>query len=142
MQRERLKKILWGYRSAIRREQILINEMRTVRERATNTAAAAFDIDHVTSSAITDRTASGAGQLDMLEDAFMDARRRTAVNVKKLLDIIELLPTETQKEIFTARYVSGKAWFEISSDMDRTANWLLHIHKRGIDYLLKQEEPT
>lgn len=74
-------------------------------------------------------------RLEQLTKKLLKARYDRITIYTNVLDIIELIPDETEKELLTYRYLKGYTWEKISDMMQYSYAQVHRIHSKAIERL-------
>lgn len=130
---ERKKQYLWSYREAVRqmeRSELKIREMR---------------LNRVSPSAVADgmpRAHGGndlsgyAALLDQEERKYMKARYLRIKLCREIMDKIERLPNEDEKDVLAFRYVKLMKWEDICVEMGFSWNGIHKLHSRALNHFV------
>jgi hypothetical protein len=127
----RAKEFLSQYRALRLRYNELYSQIIEAEAVATNTAAR-ISPTRVQSGGPGDIVASTAAMVVDLTSALSDTAKQVGDQLSLILLAIDAVGDEMTKTILTKRYVSGKSWKEICSDVGYEASKVYDIHKRGL----------
>lgn len=119
------------YRALRLRYNELYTQIIEAEAVATNTAAR-ISPARVQSGGPGDIVASSAARVVDLTAALSDTAKQVGEQLSLILTAIESVSDEMTKTVLTKRYVSGKSWKEICSDVGYEASKVYDIHKRGL----------
>lgn len=121
------KSYLMKYRALLMRYEELTENIRTLEARATNTAAKLKAVN-VQNGSVGDTVGDTAIAVADAENMLNDTVRDIAVEMKGILRVIETVPDEMQKTILTKRYISGKSWPMICSEIGYEKTKVHELH--------------
>lgn len=109
------------------RYEELTENIRSLEERATNTASRIKAVN-VQSGSVHDTIGDVAVDVADAEHMLGDTMRDIASEMKSILRVIESVPDEMQKTILTKRYIGGKSWDVICSEIGYEKTRVHEIH--------------
>lgn len=121
------KSYLMKYRALLLRYEELTESIRAFEARATNTAAR-IKAANVQSGGVQDNVGDVAVAVADAELMLNDTMRDIAGEMKSILRIIDAIPDEMQKTILTKRYIGGKSWDAICSEIGYEKTKVYEMH--------------
>ena len=106
--------------------------INTAMERAFNTGVTLKEVKVLSSPAVPDPMASAVcNAVDACEMLYQEKEKATAA-LREILDAINSLKDERQKEVLTLRYITGVKYFEIAQKMHYSEQGIYVLHGRAL----------
>lgn len=121
------KAYLQKYRALLLRYEDLTAQIRELEARATNTAARIKPVN-VQNGGPRDTIGDTAAAVVDAESLLGDTAREIVEEMRGILQTIETVPDEMQKTILTKRYISGKPWSAICSEIGYEKTRVHQLH--------------
>lgn len=131
---ERKKELLWRYRDIwrqIRRMDAELKEMRLLRMCPSSSKG-----DGMPRSSGKHDLSDYIVQLDEQISRLLRKRAEAAEALNQIIDWIDTLPDEDEREVLWRRYISGQRWEDISGQMGCSARWAHKLHFRALNHLM------
>ena len=120
---EKKKEYLRGYRNHVRRIRRIDAELQELREMRTSISVNNDGMPH--GSGQSDMSGYAA-ELDRLERALVTERHDRVQAYKVIVQQINMLHNEVEKDVLFYRYIKGLEWYEIGDKMGYSER---HIHR-------------
>lgn len=133
---EKVKEWLWRYREAKKDVRRLEEELRELVELQRSISAVGY----------TDMPKGGCRQGDLSEyvvkqeravKKVQKARYQRIVIFQEVKNVIERLSTADEREIISARYISGKPWESICAEHEYSWRTMHRIHSKALEEIFE-----
>lgn len=125
------KVFLSQYRGLCMRYADIENQIAQAEARATDTAAH-ISAAKVQSGRISDAVGDAAAQAVDVYGLLLDTEAKITLQLSRILAAIEAVPEEMQKAILTKRYIAGKSWKEVCSEVGYERTRVNELHGWGL----------
>lgn len=137
MTREEVKRHLHEYQSAIENLDTARRNLEAVENQLTGISID-YSQERVTSSAISfDRIGDQVDQLAELRQTFEERKKRAIDLMIVAVRLINLCQNARGYDLLSRRYLHGKTWDELESEMHYSFRHLLRIHADAIDEIVR-----
>lgn len=125
------KEFLSSYRGLYLYYQELTEQIRTLRDRATDVSAKLKPVSVQTGGA-GDTVGDGAARIADAEMELPEAAARAARQLARILQAVEAVPDAMQRAVLSKRYISGKNWDEICTEIGYEKTRTFELHGWGL----------
>lgn len=122
---------LWRYRQALDNERRLRNAIRAARSRAEATTRALRPAPG--GSGGQDKVAAGVELLDSYQRKLADQLAESERLRAEIEQAIDALPSADLRLVMRARYIDGRAWWQIANQMDVSDSWVKKLHGKALN---------
>ena len=122
---------LWRYRQALDNERRLRNAIRAARSRAEATTQALRPAPG--GSGGQDKVAAGVELLDSYQRKLADQLAESERLRAEIEQAIDALPSADLRLVMRARYIDGRAWWQIANQMDVSDSWVKKLHGKALN---------
>ena len=119
------------YRQALDNERRLRNAIRAARSRAEATTQALRPAPG--GSGGQDKVAAGVELLDSYQRKLADQLAESERLRAEIEQAIDALPSADQRLVMRARYIDGRAWWQIANQMDVSDSWVKKLHGKALN---------
>ena len=119
------------YRQALDNERRLRNAIRAARSRAEATTQALRPAPG--GSGGQDKVAAGVELLDSYQRKLADQLAESERLRAEIEQAIDALPSADLRLVMRARYIDGRAWWQIANQMDVSDSWVKKLHGKALN---------
>ena len=119
------------YRQALDNERRLRNAIRAARSRAEATTQALRPTPG--GSGGQDKVAAGVELLDSYQRKLADQLAESEKLRAEIEQAIDALPSADLRLVMRARYIDGRAWWQIANQMDVSDSWVKKLHGKALN---------
>lgn len=119
------------YRQALDNERRLRNAIRAARSRAEATTQALRPAPG--GSGGQDKVAAGVELLDSYQRQLADQLTESEKLRAEIEQAIDALPSADLRLVMRARYIDGRAWWQIANQMDVSDSWVKKLHGKALN---------
>ncbi len=123
------KKYLREYRGHVRRIDRIDAELAELRAMKT---AISINNDGMPHGSGQSDMSGYAAQLDTLERKLLQEKNQLFIGYTKILDRINSLSSENERDVLFYRYIKGLAWWEIAEKMGYSERHITRIHGEAL----------
>lgn len=131
------KKYLREYRGHVRRIKRIEEELAELQAMKMSIS---INIDGMPHGSGQSDLSGYAAQLDSLERKLLQEKNQLFIGYTKILDRINSLSSENERDVLFYRYIKGLAWWEIAEKMGYSERWVLKIHGKALVHLKPLKE--
>ena len=131
MTNEEKKAWLRRYRQALDNERRLRNAIRAARSRAEATTQALRPAPG--GSGGQDKVAAGVELLDSYQRKLVVQLAESERLRAEIEQAIDALPSADLRLVMRARYIDGRAWWQIANQMDVSESWVKKLHGKALN---------
>lgn len=119
------------YRQALDNERRLRNAIRAARSRAEATTQALRPAPGGRGGQ--DKVAAGVELLDSYQRKLADQLTESEKLRAEIEQAIDALPSADLRLVMRARYIDGRAWWQIANQMDVSDSWVKKLHGKALN---------
>jgi len=129
---ENHKKICWlnRYRTAIREEQIIEEEIRKLRESKMSPSVSLSGMPHGSGQG---DLSSYAAKLDEQIRKLQEWKQEKAKMYEDILSRIRRVEDDNQRALLICRYIKGMRWEDVASKLGYTWSWTHKLHSKALE---------
>lgn len=129
---ERKKEYLQEYHGHVRRINRIEEEIKELRNMKTTIS---INYDGMPRSSKKSDLSEYASRLDELERKLLEEKYLRISAYKAIADQINMLKSESEKDVLFYRYIRALNWWEIAEKMNYSERWVQKIHGKALAHL-------